>query len=108
MKTLEYKLMSHYHWIEKKTLVLHLRAIPGAQRTHFAGISGEVLRVKLNAQPRDNEANEVLIHFLAKAFGIAKSQVSVISGAKSRLKRVSLVNPTILPLETEITMPKVE
>lgn len=97
------KVMSHYIWIENKTLILKLHVIPGAQKSNFAGIFNGNLRIRLNAQPRDNEANDVLIHFLAKTFDIPKSQITLISGSKSRLKRVSLVNPKTLPLETEIT-----
>ena len=94
--------MAHYYWAENKTLILNLRVTPGAKKTFFSEISDGVLRIKLNAISKDNEANVALINFLAKSFGTSKSQVAIISGSKSRLKRVSIVDPKILPPEAEI------
>lgn len=94
--------MSHYIWIENKTLILNVRVIPGAQKSSFAGISNDNLRIRLNAQPRDNEANDELIHFLAKVFDSPKSQITIITGFKSRLKRLSIINPKTIPTELEI------
>jgi uncharacterized protein YggU (UPF0235/DUF167 family) len=78
--------MSHYYWTENKTLILNLRIIPGAQKSNFAGISDDI----------------ALINFLSKAFGISKSQISIVSGLKSRIKRVLLMNPKTLPIEAQI------
>lgn len=99
---MEHKCMSHYKWIENKTLILNLHVIPGAQKSSFAGVYNGSLRIRLNAQPRENEANDMLIQFLAKTFDTPKSQITLISGSKSRLKRVSVVNPKTLPLEAQI------
>lgn len=44
----------------------------------------------VRAKPIDGEANEALIDLVAKHYSIAKSRVSLVSGHKSRQKRLHL------------------
>ena len=44
--------------------------------------------VKIRAKPIDGEANEYLIKYLAKEFGISRSLIEMEKGATSRLKRI--------------------
>jgi hypothetical protein len=44
----------------------------------------------------DGKANEQLRKFLSKQCGVAKSQVTVLSGDTSREKRVRITSPRIL------------
>ena len=45
---------------------------------------------RIKAPPVDGKANEALIALVAAHFGVRKAQVSIKSGASSRLKRVSI------------------
>ena len=49
-----------------------------------------VLRVKLAAQPKEGEANEELVRFLAKYLGCAKGEISLQRGKASRTKMLSV------------------
>jgi uncharacterized protein (TIGR00251 family) len=69
-------------------LILELYVQPGASRTGFDGKHGERLKLKLQARAVDGAANEALIEFLARHYGVAKRSVRIASGLKSRLKRV--------------------
>ena len=40
--------------------------------------------------PTDGAANEAVVKLVAKALGISRSEVSIISGAASRHKRVAI------------------
>lgn len=40
----------------------------------------------LHARAHDGEANKALLELIAKEFKIAKTQISIISGAKARVK----------------------
>jgi len=51
----------------------------------------------------DGKANAHLLAFLAEAFGVAKSQVSLLSGQQSRQKRVRIQTPATLPAELGLT-----
>jgi len=68
------------------TLELHVQ--PGASRTEFAGRHGERIKVRLAARAIDGKANEALIDFLASHYGVPKRNVRIVSGLKSRQKRV--------------------
>ena len=56
----------------------------------MAGVTGEFLRVRVNAIPAEGAANKACCVLLANVFRIAKGRVEIISGAKSREKRVLL------------------
>lgn len=72
--------------MKKRTLELHVQ--PGAKRTEVAGMHGERIKIRLAAPPADGRANAALIEFLAEAFGVARRDVTILSGMKSRDKRV--------------------
>jgi uncharacterized protein (TIGR00251 family) len=71
-------------------LILELHVQPGASRTEFAGRHGERIKVRIRARAADGKANEALIQFLAAHFGVPRRCVTIISGAKSRTKRVAI------------------
>ena len=67
---------------------LTLAVVPNAKHTGADGLHDGALRVRLNAPPVDGKANAALIAFLAKACGVSKSAVELVSGDTCRAKRV--------------------
>jgi uncharacterized protein (TIGR00251 family) len=63
---------------------------PAAPRDELLGwnAAGE-LRIKVAAPPHEGEANKRLVAFLAKRFGVARREIVVESGEKSRTKSIS-------------------
>ena len=93
--------MSWYRW-EGNDLLLRLRVQPKASRDAFCGpYDSDHYKVSLTAPPVDGKANSHLIKFLAKAFGLPRSQVTLESGAHSRSKRLRLKSPTLLPISVD-------
>ena len=72
--------------------VLHLtvRVIPRASRSGIAGTRDGALLVRLQSPPVEGAANAELVEVLAKAFNLPKRDVSIESGQRSKLKRVSI------------------
>jgi len=70
--------------------LINVKVIPKASKSEVIGLENDVLRVRLKAVPEKGEANEELIRLLAEYYGIPKSQITIVSGLKSRLKRVKL------------------
>jgi len=76
----------------------HILAIRVTQRSAKPGIGGwragadgrEELEVRVAAAPADGAANEAVVKLLAKALGISRSKLSIVSGATSRHKRVAI------------------
>jgi uncharacterized protein (TIGR00251 family) len=74
--------------------VIDVRVIPRAGKSGIAGRRGGALLVRLNAPPVDGAANAELIEVLADALGVPKRAVAIISGERSRQKRVRIEGVT--------------
>ena len=74
----------------KGRIRFRVRVQPAAPRNELLGwnTAGE-LRIKVAAQPHEGEANKELVKFLAKRFDVAKRDIVVESGEKSRTKTIS-------------------
>jgi uncharacterized protein (TIGR00251 family) len=72
-------------------LILELHVQPGASRSEFAGKHGERLKVRLAARAVDGKANEALVEFLAEHYRVPRRNVRIVSGLKSRRKRVEIL-----------------
>ncbi|MFZ3204399.1 MAG: DUF167 domain-containing protein [Pseudomonas sp.] len=94
--------MSFYRW-DGEDLILECHLQPKASCDEFAGLHGERLKIRLTAPPVDGKANAKLLAFLADAFAVSKSQVSLESGQQSRQKRVRIKQPRQLPAVLELT-----
>jgi len=51
---------------------------------------GDAVLIRLAAPPVDGAANEALIEFLSETFQRPRRDISIVSGQKSRDKRVSI------------------
>jgi uncharacterized protein len=71
-----------------------VRVTPRAARDAVDGEFQGALRVRLTAPPVDDRANEALRRFLADRLRVASSAVAIISGEKSRMKRVAIAGVT--------------
>lgn len=94
--------MSYYQW-QGKSLLLHCHIQPGARSTDVSGTHGDRLKIRLQAPPVDGKANEALLAFLAREFGVNKSAVKLLRGQSSRQKTVSIEAPQTLPPEFGVT-----
>lgn len=86
-----------YHW-EGDDLLLSLRIQPRSGRDEFVAVYGDQYKVRITAPPVDGKANTHLIRFLARAFGVGRADVRLISGESSRSKSVRISAPVKLPI----------
>jgi uncharacterized protein (TIGR00251 family) len=54
------------------------------------GLYGTALRVRITAPPVDNSANEELVSFFSRLFGVAKREITIVSGETSRSKVIEI------------------
>lgn len=68
-----------------------VRVQPGAARNEIVGVQGDALKIKINAPPVKGKANKALIDFLAKELGVKRSEVEIVSGHMSRVKKIKVI-----------------
>jgi len=71
-------------------VILAVRVIPRAHKSAVAGTRGEAVLIHLAAPPVDGAANDALIEFLSKTLQRPRRDISILSGLKSRDKRVAI------------------
>jgi uncharacterized protein (TIGR00251 family) len=82
---------------------LKVRVIPRAGRTAVAGMRGDALLVRLAAAPVDSAANDALIAFLAELLQRPKRDLTIVSGEKSRDKRIRIAGLSVRDLESKLS-----
>jgi hypothetical protein len=87
---------SWYSW-QGEDLILRCHLQPKASRDEISGLHGDSVKIRIAAPPIEGRANAALVKFLAKTFGVAKRDVSIISGELGREKRVRIHAPATLP-----------
>lgn len=77
------------------TITFSVRVQPRASQSGIVGEMDGALKLRIAAPPVEGAANDELIRWLAKFFGVSRAQVAIISGAtaKQKIVRVSGVNP---------------
>jgi hypothetical protein len=83
-------------------VVVPVRASTAARRNAVTGVRDGMLRVSVTQAPERGKANEAIMVVLAKALGVRKSQVELVSGATSRQKRFLIRNVTAAGLGERI------
>lgn len=81
---------------------LRLHVQPRASQTAIAGLHGGALKVRLPAPPVDGAANDALIRFLAERLGVARSAITLESGAAARTKVVHVAGVTRAEVERRL------
>ncbi len=71
-------------------VVLDIKVIPRAGRTMIAGARRGAILIRLAAPPVEGAANTELVAFLSDLFAVPKRNVAIVSGDKSRQKRVRI------------------
>ncbi len=75
-------------------VIFSVRVQPRASKDEIAGEMGGALKVRLRAPAVEDRANEALIDFLAELLKTSRSAVSILSGERSRVKRIEICGVT--------------
>lgn len=79
---------------------LALRVTPRGGRDAIDGVEAladgrHVLKLRVRAVAEDGEANRAVLALLAKALGVPKAHLRLLSGATSRLKQVAIAGDPV-------------
>lgn len=84
---------TYQHTMEKLT-VLDIAVSLKSSRPGIHITDDDVIRVSLSSPPVDGRANAELLALFSKRLKIPKSSIEIISGRKSRKKRISIIGLT--------------
>ena len=71
-------------------IIVSVRVQPRASQDEIAGVNDSALKIRLRAPALEDRANEALCEFLAQLLKTPKSAVRILSGHRSRNKRVEI------------------
>jgi len=80
-------------------VILLVRVQPRASKDEIAGEMSGALKVRLRAPAVEDRANEALVEFLAELLKTPKSAVRILSGDRSRTKRIEIRGVTRQQIE---------
>lgn len=70
--------------------IVQVRVVPRSGRAGVDGVRDDALLVRLAAAPVEGAANAELVELLARTFGVPRRDVTLVSGARSRGKRIRI------------------
>lgn len=73
-------------------VILRIKAVPGSSITKIADVMEDTLRIKIAAPAVEGAANKELIKFLSKLLKVSKSDVEILTGETSKVKRVKIIS----------------
>jgi uncharacterized protein (TIGR00251 family) len=77
----------------QKRVMLTLRITPKASKTEWAGrMDDGAWKLKVAAVPEKGKANDEIVRFLAREFSVSRRQITILSGATSQRKLISITN----------------
>lgn len=75
----------------EREILLAVKVTPRASRSEVTGVADDgTLRVRIAAVPEKGKANEELRSLLSRYFGVARSNVQIVSGETSSHKRIRI------------------
>src|SRR5438876_8573856 len=77
------------------TVTFLVRVQPRASKDEIAGEMGAALKVRLQAPAVEDRANEALVEFLAQLLKTPRTAVRILSGERSRTKRIEIRGVTL-------------
>ena len=84
-------------------VILPVRAQPGARRNSIAGVHDGRLRVAVTQVAEKGKANKAIVGLLSQAFGLKKSQITLLAGETSPQKRFLVTQVSESELRERIT-----
>lgn len=83
-------------------VVLPVRAQPGARKNELRGEQSGALKVAVTQVAEKGKANKAVAEFLARALGLRKSQLELLSGETSQEKKFLVRNVVLLEFQEKL------
>ena len=89
------------NWLKqnRSTTIINISVIPRSSKSEIVGIYNDCLKIKLQAPPVDNAANEELVRFLAARLKIPKKNIEIIKGHNQKKKIVCVTGCNVKAID---------
>ncbi len=84
-------------------VIMQVKAQPGSRKNEIRGEQNGALKVSVTQIPEKGKANKAVQEQLANGLGLRKSQVQLISGETSQIKKFLITGVTVDELCERIT-----
>ncbi len=88
--------------VEGDGVVLRVHVQPRAGRSAVVGRHGDALKLRVAAPPLDDRANRAAIGLVAETLDVSERQVSIVSGERSRVKRLRVEGIEVADAESRL------
>lgn len=69
-------------------IIFNVKLIPNSSFSKITDYTEDYIKIKISSPAVENRANKELIEFCSNIFDINKSKISIISGEKSKIKKI--------------------
>ncbi len=76
-------------------IIFNVKLVPNSSFSKVVDYTDDYIRIKISSPPIENRANKELIEFCSKLFDVNKSKIKIVSGEKSKIKKVLLCEAKI-------------
>ena len=73
-------------------IIFNVKLVPNSSFSKVVDFTDEYVRIKISAPPIENKANKELIEFCSDLFDVNKSKLKIVSGEKSKVKKVLITD----------------
>jgi uncharacterized protein len=80
-----------------------VRVVPRAKKTGIDGVRDGAILIRVAAPPVDDAANDALVEFLADTLHVPRRSIRIVSGDRSRLKRVAVDGIQVSTLQSQLS-----
>lgn len=84
---------------DKEGVVISLFIQANAPKSEIIGEYNQLLKVKIKSPPVDGKANEEIIRFFSELFHIAKNKIEILTGDKSKQKKILIRGLSLLQIQ---------
>jgi hypothetical protein len=80
-------------------MILEVKITPNSSKNEILRWEENRLVIKIHGIPEKGKVNEILIEFLSNKLKVSKSQIKIVAGQTSRLKKLNIQGISIEEIE---------
>ncbi|MFO7986499.1 MAG: DUF167 domain-containing protein [Desulfatiglandaceae bacterium] len=84
---------------QSQETIINVKVLPRSSKNEVVGKDQNRYKIKLTAPALEGKANKALVQLMAKKLGLAKKDVRIVSGERSKHKSICIEGPSAKDVE---------